>query len=415
MKPLVALIAALLVPAASAKSTIDALSLLSKISAKYAAASSYHIEAVQERTISNDLERNWEKELLTAIVSSGGRYRFEGRSSHGSAIFVSDGETRWDYHLDAHLYTQASASAPAENRIITMEEMPARQAKDLINAAVQLPSRVKSATLLRDQKIELSGQRIKCHVIHLSENDFRRKRAEFKTDETIWIDASRNVIVRIRQISDTYSMLPPSGAHIPILIDETTNYPVVEFGEQEPRASFTFSPPADAKLVTAFPEPMMHAAQPHPAALVGKPVPDVQFKATDGKLANLSAYRGKPVFIEFWATWCEPCIELMPDLKRLYADTLGSVTWISIDSDEDPDSATIYLKQEKIPWANYHDEDGSLGKAFGREAIPLGVLIDPDGKVTFYKSGYDIADLRAAMAKLLPQLGAVKSQETDTK
>lgn len=415
MKPLVALLAALLVPVCSANSTVDALGLLNQISAKYAAASSYHIEAVQERTISNDLEHSWEKELLTAVVAPNGKYRFEGRSAHGSAISVSDGKTRWDYHLDAHLYTQASESDPAEKRIITMEEMPAKEAKDLISTFVMLPSRVKSASLLRDQKIELNGHRIKCHVIHLSENDFRRKRAEFKTDETIWIDASRDVIVRIRKISDTYSILPLSGAHIPILIDETTNYPVVEFGGQEPPASFTFSPPADAKLVKAFPEHMMHASQRQPADLVGKPAPDVQLKNSDGKLVSLSAYRGKPVFIEFWATWCEPCIELMPELKRLYAESEKSVTWISVDSDEDADSATTYLKQERIPWPNYHDTDKSLGKAFGREGIPLGVLIDADGKVTFYKSGYDIADLRAAMAKLMPELGAAKSESTNPK
>lgn len=415
MKSSVAFIAVLLVPTASAKSTVDALTLLSQVSTQYAAASSYHIEAVQERTMSNDLERSWEKEILTAVVAPNGKYRFEGRSSHGSAIFVSDGETRWDYHLNAHLYTQASANDASENWTITMEEMPARQAKDLINTIVMLPSRVKSATLLRDQKIELNGHRIKCHVVHLSGNDFRRKEAEFKTDETIWIDASRNVIVRIRQISDTYSILPLSGAHIPILIDETTSYPVVEFGEQEPPASFTFSPPTDAKLVKAFPEPMMHAAQAHPAALIGKPAPDVQLKGTDGKLASLSAYRGKPVFIEFWATWCEPCVALMPDLKQLYTQTAQSMTWISIDSDGGPDSAVIYLKQEKIPWPNYHDEDGSLGKAFGREGIPLGVLIDAGGKVTFYKSGYDIAELRAAMAKLVPELGAAKPDTTTSK
>jgi len=92
----------------------------------------------------------------------------------------------------------------------------------------------------------------------------------------------------------------------------------------------------------------------------------------------------------------------MPDLKQLYSETSKSVTWLSVDSDEDPTAATVYLSQERISWANYHDEDGSLGKAFGREGIPLGVLMDATGKVTFYKVGYDINELRAAIAKLIP-------------
>lgn len=45
---------------------------------------------------------------------------------------------------------------------------------------------------------------------------------------------------------------------------------------------------------------------------------------------------------------------------------------------------------EHIPWPNYHDEDGSVGKTFHREDIPLGVLIDAGGKVMFYGSGYEI-------------------------
>ena len=116
-------------------------------------------------------------------------------------------------------------------------------------------------------------------------------------------------------------------------------------------------------------------------------------------MTPLSAYRGKPIFIEFWATWCGPCLDLMSDLKQLYSETAKSVVWLSIDSDEEADVATTYLSQERMSWPNYHDQDGSLGKAFGRDGIPLGVLIDAEGKIKFYKSGYDISELRAALAK----------------
>jgi hypothetical protein len=91
-----------------------------------------------------------------------------------------------------------------------------------------------------------------------------------------------------------------------------------------------------------------------------------------------------------------------PELKNLYSQTAESVVWIGIDSDEDPNAAKAYLSQEHISWPNYHDEDGSFGEAFQRQGIPLGVLIDAEGKVTFYKSGYDISDLRAALAKISP-------------
>ena len=80
---------------------------------------------------------------------------------------------------------------------------------------------------------------------------------------------------------------------------------------------------------------------------------------------------------------------------------------MSVDSDEDASVVATFLHAKHIPWPNYHDQDKSLGKAFRRTGIPLGVLVDADGKVTFYKSGYGIADLRSAVAKLGPQFSSV--------
>jgi hypothetical protein len=77
--------------------------------------------------------------------------------------------------------------------------------------------------------------------------------------------------------------------------------------------------------------------------------------------------------------------------------------------------AAKFISREKIPWFNCHDADGSLGKAFQREGIPLGVLIDADGKVTFYQTGYEIPDLRAAIAKLGPQFSTVAQSGPSSK
>lgn len=411
MKIASALLAALLVSSSAfAKSRPDALTLLKNATQRYADAKSYHIEAVQERTSTNALDRNWQRELLVAIVAPEGRYRYEGKSGHGSGILISDGKMHWAYHLDEHLYTQMSASAAQneKNRIIPMEEMAALDAKRLVMGITTLLSQVKSASFLPDQKIELNGHKTKCYVVQIGENDFRTRRSGVKIEETLWIDQSNQTIVKRQRREDSYSMLPPSGVHIPMRIEETTVYPVVRLGEEEPSSSFAFAMPSDAKLVESFPDTMMHAPHgEHGEDLVGKQAPDIQLKAVGGKPTNLSAFRGKPVFIEFWATWCGPCVELMPELKRLYSGTSKSVIWLSIDSDEDPSAAATYLSQEHISWPNYHDGDGSLGKAFGRNGIPLGVLIDAEGKVTFYKAGYEIVELQAAMAKLSPPLQGV--------
>jgi hypothetical protein len=74
----------------------DALVLLNEVSQR-------HAEAIEEEISGNELQHSWQKTMLTAVVASGGRYRYEGRSGYGAAVVVSDGATQWPYHLYDHL------------------------------------------------------------------------------------------------------------------------------------------------------------------------------------------------------------------------------------------------------------------------------------------------------------------------
>lgn len=82
---------------------------------------------------------------------------------------------------------------------------------------------------------------------------------------------------------------------------------------------------------------------------------------------------------------------------------------MGIDSDKDSELAEKFLAREHIAWPNYHDLDGSYGRAFHREGIPLGVLVDSSGTIIFHKSGYGIAELRAAIANLGAEFSSVAS------
>ncbi len=388
----------------------NALALLTEVSQQYADAKSYHIEAVEEEESSNELRHSWEKTLMTVIAMPDGRYRYEGRSGFGSAIVVSDGTTKWRYHLYENLYIQQAASKyPAKGEFIPQEESAAVSASMITRELAGEAHRLNSASYLPDEVISVDGRMIECYVVRYSSDDYKTKKQDFKQERTIWIDKSRKLIVRTVTHADTY--LISGSAHIPLHRDTTLTFPVMRLDEQEPPSSFAFVPPAGAELVAEFPNPFTNNGRVQ-SELVGKPAPEVEFKSADNKTTALSSLRGKPVFIEFWATSCGPCVKLLPDLSKLYFETQKKgLVWISVDDDEDANDVSAYLSKNhlEMPWTNYHDADGALGKAFHREAIPLGVLMNASGKIVFHQSGYEISDLRAAILQLGPEFASDKT------
>ncbi len=391
----------------------DALALLNEVSQRYADAKSYHVEAAEERTSSTELSRHWDKTLMTAVVASDGRYRYEAKGGFGGAVLVSDGTTRWDYHPLDHLYTQqpASGNDPLTGRPISSQEYPVLTAKGLITQLAHRADRVESATYLPDEAISVNGKSAECYVVHFFDDPSHRNGVAFEW--TLWIDKSSNLVLKTLSRGEGHALTLARG-RIPISNETAVTYSVVQLDQPEPASSFAFVPPSDAKLVAEFPNYFASQKPIQAAEMEGKPAPEIEFKSSEGKATALSSYRGKPVFIDFWATSCAPCVALFPALNKLYAETAGKgLAWIGVDSDADAATVATFLSREHVAWPNYHDEGRVYGEAFHRVAIPLGVLIDATGKITFYKSGYGIGDLRAAVAKLGPEFASVaKAGET---
>jgi thiol-disulfide isomerase/thioredoxin len=120
-------------------------------------------------------------------------------------------------------------------------------------------------------------------------------------------------------------------------------------------------------------------------AIIGRPVPEIEFTDLDGHKVSLAALRGKVVLLNFWATWCGPCVAAFPDLKKLYEkyrDHGFEVIAISLDSDRA--ALDAYLKRNPLPWPQYFDGKGwenRLAQQFGVTGIPEEWLIDREGIV----------------------------------
>jgi thiol-disulfide isomerase/thioredoxin len=158
--------------------------------------------------------------------------------------------------------------------------------------------------------------------------------------------------------------------------------------------------------------PSTHPVLPHHEEMVGQLAPDLTFVAKDGKETSLSAYRGRPVLIDVWATWCAPCLAALPSLRRIYAEFKGKgMEMISFDEDgedgEDGDEATAaaYLARHHYEWKNFHDTDRKVAKALECDGLPLVVLIDSKGTIVYFGFGGKKVEayLREAIAGLGPE------------
>jgi thiol-disulfide isomerase/thioredoxin len=123
--------------------------------------------------------------------------------------------------------------------------------------------------------------------------------------------------------------------------------------------------------------------------MIGKPV---AFESTtiDGMPFDFASLKGKVVLIDFWATWCGPCIRQIPNIKKTYEkyhDRGFEVVGISID--EDRSALQSFLKDSEIPWQTMFsdnlDTTAALKKQFGVESIPCMLLVGRDGKVITLK------------------------------
>lgn len=96
---------------------------------------------------------------------------------------------------------------------------------------------------------------------------------------------------------------------------------------------------------------------------------------------RLEDFRGKPVLINFWATWCPPCRTEMPEFQRFHEQVVGGAVVLGIDLQEDPATVAAFLRQHGITYRIGLDTDGRMNSAYGVTGLPTTVFVDAAGFV----------------------------------
>lgn len=116
---------------------------------------------------------------------------------------------------------------------------------------------------------------------------------------------------------------------------------------------------------------------------VGQAAPEIKAKSQDGKEISLSSLRGKPVLVNFTATWCGPCKKELPELLKVYKDYHGKgFQIVSVFLDKDQSAVEKHIKENKITWPYVFDGkgwDNVVGKEWGVSSIPTNPIVDKNG------------------------------------
>jgi thiol-disulfide isomerase/thioredoxin len=135
----------------------------------------------------------------------------------------------------------------------------------------------------------------------------------------------------------------------------------------------------------------------------GAPPPDFPVPTIQGT-EPLSQLRGKPVVINFWASWCPPCTNELPFFERLEAQYGGRVRVITVDWNEDPGTALAYLRAQHLDLPVVSDRQSRIYSAYSLTEVPDTVVLDAQGNVSYVSvGGLSWQELTSAVDRLLSQ------------
>jgi thiol-disulfide isomerase/thioredoxin len=129
---------------------------------------------------------------------------------------------------------------------------------------------------------------------------------------------------------------------------------------------------------------------------------NLKLKDANGDMLDLNELQGKTIFMNYWATWCPPCIAEMPDINNLYRDVGQDVVFLMISLDDDPQKALDFVERKKYDFPIYY-LDSRRPQVFVSQSIPTTYVISPEGKIVVENKGmakYNTESFKKMLANL---------------
>lgn len=117
------------------------------------------------------------------------------------------------------------------------------------------------------------------------------------------------------------------------------------------------------------------------------PAPEIEFTYFDGTDGTLDDFAGQPLVVNFWASWCAPCVAEMPEFQAVFEEVGTEVPFLGFNVADDPDDADALVETTGVTYELARDETQAIFQAFRGFAMPTTVLIDENGRLAVRWAG----------------------------
>jgi thiol-disulfide isomerase/thioredoxin len=335
--------------------------------------------------------------------------RIEGEGAEMQ--IVSDGKSQFVSIGPLKKYTEAKAPASLDSLSTEPMALGLLQGSNLVELVADDPyaklmEGVTSTKYAGTEEVDGT----KTHHLKFTQDQF---------DWEIWVPITGDPVLRksVLDLTKSIANSPLAAQFKGKKLEATFTYKGWKIDQDLDKAVFAFEPPKDSKKVDSFNAGGPGgAAEEAPSPLIGKPAPAISLKKLEKGDFSLADERDKhPVMIDFWATWCGPCVMELPilaDVAKQYKEK--GVVFVAVNLREKPDEIKTFLKEKKLDVTVALDSDGATGDTYKVEGIPTLVLIDTKGVVQAVHVGYNPA-IKTTLPKELDDLLAGKdlSKEAD--
>jgi len=358
--------------------------ILKKTAETYQSLKSYHFEAqVVSETVS-DYNESKSRSIRISAATLPGLRRLESKGGQNSSLRVFDGKSVWEFRAGPKQYARQDQATYEPPRMNMLSD-PVDNYKSL--------GKSEGATLLREETIDAAGGKRLCWVIEVPSRFKVSGMIIERSPTTYWVDKSSYLVLKEHYLMKTKSPMMESAQ----TQTSTTTYSVASANEAVPAELFRFQPPEGATEVAEFSSPFGGGS-----VMVGKTLPEFTLEDLAGKEVTSESLLGKPVLLNFWATWCAPCREQMPkiqELQRVFAEK--GLVILAVNDGESSETARKYIEEHKYTFCVLVDRDKSLTRKFSVTGIPAVFMIERDGKVRAQYNGYSTSlDLGQELKKL---------------